>query len=204
MGNKSSTTQDRILVHAEQLILRNGFNGTNIEDILAQAAITKSGFFYHFAGKHDLACALVQRYLDQDRRLFTQLFARADALTEEPLQRLLLFLKLFAETVENLEEAHPGCLVATFTYESYQMDDEIRRLVMDGVLEWRTLMQQRLQDIVRRTPLPDGIALDDLADMFTGVVEGGILLTRMFQSNHHLVQQLLLYRDYLRRLFGAA
>lgn len=203
MSNKSSSTQARILGEAEKLILRNGFNATNIDDILEQAAITKSGFFYHFAGKHDLARALVQRYLEQDEQLFAQLFARADALSEDPLQQLLIFLKLFAETVERLEETHPGCLVVTFTYESYQMDEEIRRLVQEGVLGWRRLIRERLQQITQRSPLPEGIALDDLADMFTSVVEGGILLSRMFQGNRHLVQQILLYRDYLRRLFGA-
>lgn len=204
MSSKSSTTQQRILGEAEKLILRNGFNSTNIEDILEQAAITKSGFFYHFAGKHDLARALVQRYLQQDEALFADLFGRADALTEDPLQQLLIFLKLFAETMGTLEETHPGCLVVTFTYESYQMDEEIRQLVQGGVLGWRALIKERLLEVVRRKPLPDGIALDDLADMFTSAVEGGILLSRMFQSNRHLVQQILLYRDYLRRLFGAA
>jgi TetR/AcrR family transcriptional regulator, transcriptional repressor for nem operon len=203
MNNKTSRTRERILNEAEQCILRQGFNSTNIEDILQQAAITKSGFFYHFSGKQDLAKALVNRYLATDEELFNNLFARADSLTEDPLQRLLLFLKLFAETMQALELTHPGCLVVTFTYESYQGDGEIRDLVQGGVLGWRKLIKDRLEPIVRSKGLPEAFELEDLADMFTSCVEGGILLSRMFQSNHHLVQQILLYRDYLRRLFGA-
>ncbi|HEX7026953.1 MAG TPA: TetR/AcrR family transcriptional regulator [Gammaproteobacteria bacterium] len=203
MNSRSSGTRERILSVAERLILRSGFNSTNIEDILEPAAITKSGFFYHFAGKNDLAKSLVQRYLDQDERLFQELFARADSLTEDPLQQLLIFLKLFAEAMAALEYTHPGCLVVTFTYESYQLDNEITDLVKGGVTGWRDMITGRLLKVAQKTPLPDHIVIEDLADMFTSCVEGGILLSRMFQSNERLAQQILLYRDYLRRLFNA-
>lgn len=196
-------TRERILEQAEKLILERGYNATNLEDILQQAAITKSGFFYHFAGKNDLARALVARYLRNDELLFTGLWTRADALSEDPLQRMLLFLKLFTEVVQNLEHTHPGCLVVTFTYESHQQDEEVRDLVHEGVLAWRGMMLQRLNEILARRPLPEGISPLHLADMFSAVVEGGILLSRLYSSNEHLVQQVLLYRDYLRRLFAA-
>ena len=203
MSSRSSGTRERILSAAEKLILRNGFNSTNIEDILESAAITKSGFFYHFAGKNDLAKALVQRYLEQDEQLFRNLFARADSLTEDPVQRLLIFLKLFAETMATLEYTHPGCLVVTFTYESYQLDSEITELVKSGVTGWRDMMTRRLMEAAKKSPLPDGVTVENIADMFTSSVEGGILLSRIFQNNDRLAQQILLYRDYLRRLFNA-
>lgn len=203
MSSRSSGTRERILSAAEKLVLRNGFNSTNIEDILEPAAITKSGFFYHFAGKNDLAKALVRRYLDQDEQLFRNLFARADSLTEDPVQRLLIFLKLFAETMATLEHTHPGCLVVTFTYESYQLDSEITELVKSGVTGWRDIITRRLLEAAEKSPLPDGATVEDIADMFTSSVEGGILLSRIFQNNSRLEQQILLYRDYLRRLFNA-
>ena len=36
------------------------------DEIIAEAGITKSGFFYHFRDKNDLAKALLQRYLDNE------------------------------------------------------------------------------------------------------------------------------------------
>ena len=201
MNSRSSPTRERILAVAERIVLQQGFNTTNIEDILQQAAITKSGFFYHFAGKVDLAKALVERYLKQDEKFFEGLFARADELTEDPLQQLLLFLKLLAEAMQNLESSHPGCLVVTFTYESYQLDEEISKLIQQGVNSWRNLISTRLKKIVQSQPLPAEVQLDDLADMFTACIEGGILFSRIFQNNNKLAQQILLYRDYLKRLF---
>lgn len=196
------STKERILAAAEQVILSQGFSATNIEDILSKAAITKSGFFYHFANKQDLARALVMRYLENDAVFFDTLFHQADELVEDPLQRLLLFLKLLAQSMRDLEQAHPGCLVVTFTYENYQLDAEIDDLMRSGVMSWQKLIAKRLEVVVQKYELPDGIAINDLADMFTASIEGGILFSRIFKSNDRLVNQILLYRDYLMRLFS--
>ncbi|MDO3381621.1 TetR/AcrR family transcriptional regulator [Gilvimarinus algae] len=199
MSNVS--TKERILAAAEQVILAQGFAATSIEDILQKSAITKSGFFYHFANKQDLARALVMRYLNNDAAFFDSLFQRADELVEDPLQRLLLFLKLLAEAMQNLEQAHPGCLVVTFTYENYQLDSQIDDLMRSGVKSWQELIAKRLAIVCKERALPEGIAINDLADMFTASIEGGILFSRIFKSNERLVKQILLYRDYLMRLF---
>ncbi len=47
-------------------VLAKGFAVTSIEEIITAVGITKSGFFYHFADKGDLAKALLQRYIDHD------------------------------------------------------------------------------------------------------------------------------------------
>ena len=51
----------------EAAILAKGFDATSIEEIVAGAEITRSGFFYHFPDKNELARALIERYIEQDR-----------------------------------------------------------------------------------------------------------------------------------------
>jgi len=201
MGNKANNTKERILATAEGLILSKGFSGTSIDDILERAAITKGGFFYHFDGKNELAKRLIERYLTQDAKIFNSLFDQADHLTEDPLQRLLIFIKLFADFLQNMEETHPGCLVAGLTYENQQFNDEIRDLIRSGVESWRELISQRLAVIIERRPPKMDVSQESLADMFTTCVEGGILLARIFNSNRYVVDQLLNYRAHLRLLF---
>jgi hypothetical protein len=101
-----------------------------------------------------------------------------------------------------LEVNHPGCLVASFTYESYQFDDDLRDLIKSGVLSWRKMVEERLELIADKyTPL---VETDQtaLADMFTSMIEGGIILSRIFQDNALLVEQVLAYRTHLRLVFG--
>ena len=201
-NTKAVGTRERILGVAESIILNHGFSATSIDDIIKNAAITKGGFFYHFNGKKDLARALIERYLEQDNRIFDELFLLADQSSDDPLQQLLAFLGLFADMLENLDETHPGCLVAGFTYESQQFDEEIRELIKQGVLVWRKMIQIRLDKIADKYPMNTDVSIIALADMFTSCVEGGIILSRIFMSNNSLVQQVLLYREFLRLAFA--
>lgn len=203
MSTRSNSSRERILCEAELLILRNGFAGTSIDEILAKASITKGGFFYHFSDKTALARALVHRYLEQDEQLFAELFQQADSLTEDPLQQLLIFLNLISEKMGALETTHPGCLVAGFTYESQQFNQEIGDLIKGGVLRWRAIFTSRLEKVLEYyTPITD-IKVQTLADMFTSTIEGGIILSRIFDNNRDLQNQILAYRTFLRVLFAA-
>lgn len=199
---RANSSRERILATAEAIILQKGFAGTSIEDILQRAAITKGGFFYHFNGKGELARALVERYLEEDRRTFAALLARSEQLSEDPLQQLLIFLNLVAEMVCGKSEVHPGCLVAAFTYEIQQFDPEIRGLMEDGLLEWREMIAVRLRRVFAK--YPPRVEADEgaLADMFSSVLEGGIILARVFGDNQALFRQIQAYRTHLRLLFG--
>jgi AcrR family transcriptional regulator len=202
MATRANSSRERILSTAEAMILEHGFAGTTIDDIIDKAAITKGGFFYHFEGKRQLAKALVERYIALDSKIFTELSERADTLSEDPLQRTLIFLNLFAEMVAGMTQVHPGCLVAAFTYETQQFDDEIRRLMEEGMLEWRIMIASRLREIMEKYPPKTEISVDSLADMFTSTLEGGIILARVYGDNQALIDQVHAYRTHLRLIFG--
>lgn len=202
MQTRANSSRERILSTAEAIILEHGFAGTTIEDIIDKAAITKGGFFYHFEGKRHLARALVERYIELDNKIFQEMSERADSLSEDPLQRALIFLNLFTEMVAGMTEVHPGCLVAAFTYETQQFDDDIRALMETGMLEWRTMIAGRLTAIMERYPPRTDISVDDLADMFSSTLEGGIILARVYGDNRALIAQVQAYRTHLRLLFG--
>jgi AcrR family transcriptional regulator len=202
MSTRINSSRERILSTAETIILQQGFAGTTIEDILEKAAITKGGFFYHFNGKLDLARALVERYIEMDSEQFSTLSDRADALSEDPLQQLLIFIKLLSEMVAGMTDTHPGCLVASFTYETQQFDDGIRSLVEKGILDWRSMIEKRIVEIMEKYPPKIDVSPKVLADMFASTMEGGIILARVYNDNQALIDQVLAYRTHLRLVFG--
>lgn len=114
---KGDETRERILAVAESAVLAKGFSATSIEEIIAEVGITKSGFFYHFKDKGELAKGLLVRYLDRDTLLLDEIFRRGDELHTDPLHGFLIALKLFAEMMSDLPKAHPGCLAASFAYQ---------------------------------------------------------------------------------------
>ncbi len=203
MATRSNSSRERILESAEAIILQKGFSATSIEEIVEKAAITKGGFFYHFEGKVGLAEALVERYLRQDSALFNELWQQAESLSEDPLHRFLIFLKLLADMMQRMETTHPGCLVAGFTYESVQFNDQVRQGMRAGLASWRDMILERLAEIDARYERRAEIESVTLANMFTGIIEGGILLARNFDDNSLLAEQILAYRGYVRMLYGA-
>lgn len=201
MGSRGEATRERVLSVAEDLVLKRGFAGTSIDDIVKGAGITKGGFFYHFDGKDDLAVGLMRRYQVNDASFFQALGKRAADLTEDPLQQMLIFLKLLAEAMGDLPSVHPGCLVATFTYESQQVNDDVRAINEECVLHWRRMFLAQLARIERAYEAVTEVGRDQLADMLSSIIEGGIVVSKALNDQDILVQQILQYRNYLRLLY---
>lgn len=195
-------TRNRILTVAEQLILQQGFSGTPIDQIIAKAAITKGGFFYHFEGKRDLAKHLLIKFLEEEEKISNDLFNRAQSLTEDPLQQVLLFLNLYAELAAELPKGHPGCLVASYTYELQQFDPEIYKIARDGMRDWKESFEVMLNHVAEKYPPKIEIDLGEVSNMFTAVFEGGIILSKISGEPYALSSQLLQYRTYIRFIFG--
>jgi TetR/AcrR family transcriptional regulator, transcriptional repressor for nem operon len=195
-------TRERLLEVAEAAVLAKGFAATSIDELIVAVGITKSGFFYHFKDKADLAKAMLLRYLDQDKALLDELFSRADELNEDPLHGFLVGLKMFAEMMADLPENYPGCLAASFAYQDTLFKQEIRQLNADGMLAWRRRFRARFELIAERYPPRVETDFDALSDMACSLVEGGLILGRVLNDNTILPRQILLFRDYIRLLFA--
>lgn len=92
--SKGEQTRERILAIAQDAVLHKGFAATSIDEIICEAGITKSGFFYHFRDKNDLAKSLLLRYLDNEWTVFDRLFKQADELSDDPLHSYLDIMHL--------------------------------------------------------------------------------------------------------------
>ena len=198
---KGRDTKERILDVAEAAVLEKGFAATSIEELIAAVDITKSGFFYHFKDKNEVAKALLIRYVEREDALFDDLFARADELNEDPLHGFLVGLKMMSELMADLPNGHPGCLVASFCYQDRLFDKEVRDLNTKAVLKWRKRFRKRLELIAARYPPKGSVDLDDLADMLSVIADGGIILSRVVNDKQALPRQIMLYRDFIRAVF---
>lgn len=204
IAHKPASARERILDLAESTVLQKGFASTSIEELVAGVGITKSGFFYHFKDKGQLARALLERYLERDQAILNDMFARAESLHEDPLHRFLIALKLFAEMLDDLPAAHPGCLAAAFCYQDQLFDREIRALNAEGMLAWRHRFRAQLEEIAALYPPRAETDLDAVADMITALVEGGIVLSRSLNEPKVLPAQIHEFRNYVRLLFTPA
>jgi TetR/AcrR family transcriptional regulator, transcriptional repressor for nem operon len=201
---KGENTRERILDAAEMSVLEKGFAGTSIDELIAAVGLTKSGFFYHFKDKGELAKALLVRYVERENDLFGDLFQRADALNEDPLHGFLVALKMMAEMMADLPGGHPGCLVAAYCYQDRLFDKEVRDLNAAALLGWRDRFKERLDLIAASYPPRIPIDLGDVADMLSVIADGGIILSKVLHDKDALPRQVMLYRDFVRTIFLGA
>lgn len=199
--SKGEATRERLLDLAEEAVLQKGFGATTIDELIADAGLTKSGFFYHFRDKNELAQALLRRYIQRHNDIIDAMMRKASELTDDPLQHFLIGLKFFADMLADLPKTHPGCIVAAFCYQDQQFNRTIRDLNAEGVRSWRGRIARMLDNIAKKYPPREGVDLDALADMATSIVEGGIILSRTLENKAMLAQQMMAYRNYVKLAF---
>ena len=199
---KGERTRERIMDMAYDSIVQKGFAATSIEELVEAAGITKSGFFYHFKDKNDLARQLFERFLNEDEGIIETLEARARELSDDPLQSFLIFLNLYAQMMDDMEALHPGCMVASITYQERMFDADVKQMNVDYLVRMRERFSRWLNEIAALNPPKQDIDIHELADNFTGIVEGAIILSKALADEGLMGRQMRLYRGYIKLLFG--
>ena len=199
---KGAATRDRILEIAEASVLAKGFAATSIDELIAEAGITKSGFFYHFRDKNELARAMLRRYVAENDRIFDDLFGRARELNDDPLQAFLLGLKLLSELVRDLPGGHPGCLIASVCYQERLFDHEVLTLNSDSIRSWNARFLGYIEEIAAIYPPREPVHLVDVANMVSCMMDGAIIMSKALKDPALLERQVLAYRSYVKLLFS--
>jgi len=200
---KGEKTRERLMDLAYASIVEKGFAATSIEELVEAAGITKSGFFYHFRDKNDLARQLFERFLDEDEGIMVTLENRARELSDDPLQSFLIFLNVYAQMMDDMEALHPGCMVATVTYQERMFDADVKQMNVDYLRRMRERLARWLSEIVDKYPPRIPVDVEELADHLNVVVEGAIIQSKALRDESLMGKQTRLFRNHIKLLFGA-
>ena len=195
-------TRERILDSAQALILDHGFAATTVDAVVGRAGITKGAFFHHFASKSDLALALAERYARLDREHLGEMKAKAQAMASDPLDQLLALLSLYEAEFDAMDVPFPGCLFASYIYESKLFDAATHEVLRESILFWRREMRQWLERVMEVHPPRIPVHLDSLADQVYAVSEGAFVMTKTLDDRSLLARQVRHLRNYLQLLFA--
>lgn len=202
MKRDPEATHEKIMGAARDLILDKGYGGTTVDAVISRAGVSKGAFFHHFESKADLGRALVRRYAEEDARHLLGTLEKAEGLSEDPLQQLLIFVKLFQQEMEQMEEPYPGCLFASYLHQSELFEEPILELIRDSMLLWRRRVREKLDEVAAEHPPGRDVDLESLADMLLVIFEGAFVLSLSLRESDTVARQLSHYHTYLRLLFG--
>ncbi|AWI85487.1 TetR family transcriptional regulator [Alloyangia pacifica] len=192
-SSKSEATRKKILASGRELVLRGGFTGVGLSQILKESGVPKGSFYYYFASKEAFGCALLEDYV-------SEYLERFDALAETPGSagdRLAAYWDSWLG-----EDASAGlasrCLVVKLAAEIADLSDDMRRVLDDGVSDLvarlAALLIEGAEDgSLRPLPDPEGAAGGAYAQWL-----GAAILAKLSQSDAPLRQA---RADTVRRLF---
>lgn len=200
MPKDGTATRQRILDTAERLVIGNGFAATSVNQVIAESGTSKGAFFYHFASKLDLAKALVDRYAAADLAHLDQAVARAEAMTGDPAERVIEFVRVFENGADELMAAQSGCLYTSVLTERQLVQDSTRQQVAKSIVAWRTALARLLRDGLQGHPAGPAINTDALADHVFVTFEGAFILARSMNDTRHMRAQLTVLRQLIESL----
>ena len=204
MPRDGTVTRNKIMDAAQKMVLNVGLSGTSVEKLIDEAGVTKSTFFYHFKTKHDLAAALIERYAEDDRHHYSDAMEKAEQLARDPLQQILIFVGLFIERTDKLQEPFPGCLYASYCYQSGAISAEIMSKINEMMYFWRQRLCEKIDAIVAINPPRIPIENYQVADHLLTTFEGAFILSKIMKESGLASQQLIQCRNYIELLFTPA
>ena len=75
-GGRADTTRRQILFAAAHQFARRAYHDVGLDDILAEAELTKGAMYFHFRSKHALAMAVIDEQNAKSNAAFQDLMAR--------------------------------------------------------------------------------------------------------------------------------
>ncbi len=201
MIDRGAQTRERILAAAEPLVLRQGYAGTSLDDILGATGLTKGAFFHHFRDKAAFARALIERCACNDTGRFERCAVAAESASADPLDRALAFLKAMEDAIENRPSPLSGCVLAAYTYEIMQFEPELQAFIGQCFRRWSQVYEQKFEAVLARYRPAVPVTARDLAEQVIAIFEGALILARSFNDPALVVRQLAQFRHYFELLF---
>ncbi|MBL8311069.1 MAG: TetR/AcrR family transcriptional regulator [Burkholderiales bacterium] len=119
----------RLLDAALRVIRGRGYPATTVDDLCAEAGVTKGSFFHHFKSKEALALAAIDYWNEMTGALFAQAPYHAP---EDPRERVLAYLDFRARLLQGAPEDFT-CLLGTMVQETFATHPVLRDACERGI-----------------------------------------------------------------------
>ncbi len=188
--------RNRLMAAATDLVRRQGFAATSVDDLCAAAGVTKGAFFHHFASKDALGAAVVEHWTETTGAMFA---AHPYNSLPDPLDRVFAYLDLRRSF---LDAPIPefSCVAGTTVQEIYHTHPDIRAAAEASIRSGAAHIAPHLAEALARHPLP-GITAESLALHFQAIVQGGIILAKALDDPAAAKASFDHLERYLRLLF---
>jgi TetR/AcrR family transcriptional repressor of nem operon len=192
-----SPAREKLLEHAQDLMLIKGFVATTVDEICKAAGLTKGTFFHYFKNKEELGKATLDRFF----RFQLEMVGRGSFRKKtDPLERLMGWVDSAIEASKN-PMARKGCLLGNFSQELSDTHPEIRSECAKRFSEWTALLKKDMDEAKGRYLPGSTLDTQGLAEHFIGVIQGSLILAKAKQDFGIVEKNLGHFKRYLKLVF---
>lgn len=187
----------RLLEATLQVVRAKGYYATRIEDICAEAGLTKGSFFHHFKSKEDLALAAAAHWHDFTSGYFADAPYHAHA---DPLDRLLAYVDFrIAGLVGELPEY--TCFAGMIVQEVYSTHPAISAACARNIAGHARSLEADIAEAMTKYGVGGEWTAESLALHTQAVVQGALILAKVKGAAAPAADSLGHLRRYLKLLF---
>jgi TetR/AcrR family transcriptional repressor of nem operon len=184
---------ERLLAAGLSLFLRQGFNGTGVQQITDEAGVPKGSFYNHFSSKEAFGAAIVDLYSEHSQRSWERWMSDA------PPEPMAAIRHAFAAMTDYHERAgcESGCLVGNLAAEMAPDSTLCRKRLLVAQLAWR----ERLAVLIRAGQKAGAVRADmdanALSALTWSVWEGALLRMKVERSVRPLQESIEMFLEHV-------
>ncbi len=189
---KTSNAKEKLLTAAYDLMLTKGYRATSVDDLCTVAEVSKGSFYHFFKTKEDLGLALLDDFFEKSRKI---VFSGPFKDEPDALKRLFLFLEQTEEKAPTLW--NQGCLLGNFATELSSTHPVVRQRVSEILSRVADRLAELFEPIAALHPAEEAFRPRHLAELYSSIIEGSIILSRAHDDWGYLRRGLQNFRRYM-------
>lgn len=183
---------------AIKVVRTKGYTATRIEDVCAEAGLTKGSFFHHFKSKEDLALAAVAHWDAHAAHVFEDAPFLGEA---DPLDRLIGYVD-FRKAILTGDVPEFTCFVGTVIQDVYRTHPDISAACEKSLAAGIVWLEAEIRAAMDSYGPPADWTPESLALHIEAVVQGGFVLAKAGGGAAAAAASLDHLRRYLVLLFA--
>lgn len=195
MRKRGNLTKELILERAAGLFNSLGYYRASISDLMQATGLEKGGIYNHFGSKDELAVAA----FDYAVGLFASRLMSCVAAAEGSAAKLDAFVDAFFGLVDN-PPLPGGCPLLNCAVENDDANPILAERVREAMQKLLSLAESLFRQAQNEGLISSGIPASDLATFLISSLEGGVMLSSLYEDKSRMEKVCLALKAYLADL----